>query len=512
MSFSVIFYFMTLLFLKLCVIIYTCYYVYLKFDIKGAIDLLFSSVLFLFCFLPLTLLLYYICPRGHKNTGKNTVLFITSIIFYAWGEPVYIFLMLFTILHNYIFAVLIGKQKAKGNEKASKLLLVGSVILNLGVLGFFKYSNFFISNIDSLFGLDIPLLEIALPIGISFYTFQTMSYTIDVYRGITKVQYNPISFGAYVTLFPQLIAGPIVQYKTVAEKLDNRKNEHLTFAIGVKTFTVGLAKKVLIANSVGQLWDTVIGLEPSQMTVLTSWLGIIAFSLQIYFDFSGYSDMAIGLGRMFGFEFNINFNYPYISQSVTEFWRRWHISLGSWFREYLYIPLGGNRVSTWKHLRNIFIVWFCTGFWHGANWNFIIWGLYFGVLLVLEKTFLLKVLSAIPRFFRHIYLLLIVIVSWVFFAIEDVSVCLDYLGNMFFMNGLPLYDDRAVYLLYTNAFIISIAILFSMPLFNRIAEKLRTKNETFYQVICLAVCLFVWFASTASLVSNSYNPFLYFRF
>ena len=474
--------------------------------------MLFSSVLFLFCFLPLTLLLYYICPRGSKNTGKNTVLFITSIIFYAWGEPVYIFLMLFTILHNYIFAILIGKQKEKGNEKASKYLLVGSVILNLGVLGFFKYSNFFISNIDSLFGLDIPLLEIALPIGISFYTFQTMSYTIDVYKGITKVQYNPISFGAYVTLFPQLIAGPIVQYKTIAEELDNRKNEHLTFAKGIKTFTVGLAKKVLIANSVGQLWDLIIGLEPSQMTVLTSWLGIIAFSLQIYFDFSGYSDMAIGLGRMFGFEFNINFNYPYISQSVTEFWRRWHISLGSWFREYLYIPLGGNRVSMWKHLRNIFIVWFCTGFWHGANWNFIIWGLYFGVLLVLEKTFLLKVLAAIPRVFRHIYLLLIVIVSWVFFAIEDVSVCLDYLGNMFFMNGLPLYDDRAVYLLYTNAFVISIAILFSIPLFNRIAEKLRTKNETFYQIICLIGCLFIWFASTASLVSNSYNPFLYFRF
>ena len=420
--------------------------------------------------------------------------------------------MLFTILHNYIFAILIGRQKNKGKVKSPKVLLILSVILNLGVLGFFKYSNFFISNIDSVFGLSIPLLEIALPIGISFYTFQTMSYTIDVYKGTTKVQYNPVSFGAYVTLFPQLIAGPIVQYKTIAEELDNRKNEHLTFASGIKTFTVGLGKKVLIANSVGQLWDTVIGLEQTQMTVLTSWLGIIAFSLQIFFDFSGYSDMAIGLGRMFGFEFNINFDYPYISQSVTEFWRRWHISLGTWFREYLYIPLGGNRVCKWKFYRNIFIVWFCTGFWHGANWNFIIWGLYFGVLLVLEKTFLLKVLAAVPRVFRHIYLLLTVIVSWVFFAIEDVSVCMNYLGNMFCLNGLSLYDDRAVYLLYTNALILILAIIFSMPLFTKTLEKIKAKNETFYQILCLVGCLFVWFASTASLVSNSYNPFLYFRF
>ncbi len=474
--------------------------------------MLFSSVLFLFCFLSLTILLYYICPRGPKNTGKNTVLFISSMIFYAWGEPVYILLMLFTILHNYIFAILIGQGKNKGKTKSPKVLLTLSVILNLGVLAFFKYSNFFISNIDSIFGLSIPLLEIALPIGISFYTFQTMSYTIDVYKGSTVVQYNPINFGAYVTLFPQLIAGPIVQYKTIAEALDNRKNEHFTFASGVKTFTVGLAKKVLIANRVGELWQIISGLESEQMTVLTSWLGIIAFSLQIFFDFSGYSDMAIGLGRMFGFEFNINFDYPYISQSVTEFWRRWHISLGTWFREYLYIPLGGNRVCRWKFYRNIFVVWFCTGFWHGAGWNFIIWGLYFGILLVIEKTFLLKVLDRIPRVLRHIYLILIIIVSWVFFAIEDMSVCMNYLGNMFFVNGIPLYNDKAIYLLYTNALMILIGIIFSMPLFTGILEKIKNKNPLLYDILCLAGCIFVWFASTASLVSNSYNPFLYFRF
>ena len=420
--------------------------------------------------------------------------------------------MLFTILHNYIFAILIGKQKDKGNLKAAKWWLIGSVCLNLGVLAFFKYSNFFLSNVEAFTGLSIPLLKIALPIGISFYTFQTMSYTIDVYKGSTKVQYNPISFGAYVTLFPQLIAGPIVQYKTVAEELDNRKDEHLTLSSGIKTFTVGLAKKVIVANSVGQIWDTVISLPESETSVLASWIGIIAFSLQIYFDFSGYSDMAIGLGRMFGFEFNINFNYPYISQSVTEFWRRWHISLGTWFREYLYIPLGGNRVSKWKFYRNLFIVWFCTGFWHGAGWNFIIWGLYFGVLLVIEKAFLLKVLAAVPRVFRHVYLLIIVIVSWVFFAVEDMSVCVDFLGNMFFVGGVPLYNDRAVYLLYTNVFILLLAIAFSMPLFTGLLSKFREKCPVVYEYFCLAGCLLVWFVSTASLVSSSYNPFLYFRF
>ena len=382
----------------------------------------------------------------------------------------------------------------------------------MGVLAFFKYSNFFISNIDSVFGLSIPLLEIALPIGISFYTFQTMSYTIDVYKGITKVQYNPVNFGAYVTLFPQLIAGPIVQYKTVAYDLDNRKDEHLTFAEGVKTFTLGLAKKVLIANNVGLLCSTVYGLEQSQMTVLSSWLGIIAFSLQIYFDFSGYSDMAIGLGKMFGFEFNINFDYPYISQNVTEFWRRWHISLGSWFREYLYIPLGGNRVSKWKHLRNIFIVWFCTGFWHGAGWNFIVWGLYFGILLAAEKMFLLKALEKVPQVLRHMYLLLIVVISWVFFSVEDMGQCMNYLGNMFCLSGIPLVDDRAVYLLYTNAVILVAAAVSSTPIFRNLFAKLKSKNELLHEVVCLICCVFVWFAATASLVSNSYNPFLYFRF
>jgi alginate O-acetyltransferase complex protein AlgI len=277
-----------------------------------------------------------------------------------------------------------------------------------------------------------------------------MSYTIDVFRGVTSVQKNIISFGAYVTLFPQLIAGPIVQYKTIAEQLDNRTDELKTFGDCVKVFTVGLAKKVLLANNIGALWTTVSELPQSEMTVLTAWLGIIAFAFQIYFDFSGYSDMAIGLGRMFGFDFCMNFNYPYISQSATEFWRRWHMSLGSWFREYLYIPLGGNRVVKWKFFRNLFIVWFCTGFWHGAGWNFIIWGLFFGVLLVIEKQFLLKWMEKIPRVFRHIYLLVVVLISWVFFAIEDMSVCGRYLATMFGFGGVPFADERFIYLLLTN--------------------------------------------------------------
>ncbi|MBQ6171923.1 MAG: MBOAT family protein [Clostridia bacterium] len=473
--------------------------------------MLFSSLLFLFCFLPVTLLIYYICPRGKKNAFKNTVIFIASIIFYAWGEPMYIFLMLFTILHNYIFALFIDKYR-QSRPKAAKALIIVSIILNIGCLGFFKYCNFFISNINNLFGLGIDFLEIALPIGISFYTFQTMSYTIDVYRGITDVQKNPISFGAYVTFFPQLIAGPIVQYKTIAEQLDNRTDEYKKFGDGVKIFTVGLAKKVLLANNIGALWDTVSTLPQSEMTVVTAWLGIIAFSFQIYFDFSGYSDMAIGLGRMFGFEFSINFNYPYISQSVTEFWRRWHISLGSWFKEYIYIPLGGNRVKTWRHILNIFVVWFCTGFWHGAGWNFIIWGLYFGVLLLIEKYFLFKWLWSIPRIFRHIYLLITVIIGWVFFAIEDMGVVGRYLATMFGFGGVPFADDRAIYLLYTNAVILVILIFASMPTIPFIKQKILPKFEKPVAVITIAACVVAWFLSTASLVSGSYNPFLYFRF
>ena len=474
--------------------------------------MLFTSLLFLFCFLPITLIVYYICPRGKKNALKNTVIFLASIIFYAWGEPMYIFLMLFTILHNYIFALFIDKYRRQEKHSVSKALIIISVILNLGCLGFFKYCNFFINNINNIFGLGIDFLEIALPIGISFYTFQTMSYTIDVYRGATGVQKNPISFGAYVTFFPQLIAGPIVQYKTIAEQLDNRTNEYQTFGNGVKTFTVGLAKKVLLANNIGALWTTVSTLPKSEMTVVTAWLGIIAFAFQIFFDFAGYSDMAIGLGRMFGFEFCINFNYPYISQTVTEFWRRWHISLGSWFREYLYIPLGGNRVKPWRHILNLFIVWFCTGFWHGAGWNFIIWGLYFGVLLIIEKQFLFKFLWSIPRVFRHIYSLLAVLIGWVFFAIEDISECGSYLATMFGFGGVPFADGRSVYLLYTNAVIFVISILASMPTIPFIRQKLSPALQKAVPVITVIACIVIWFLSTASLVSGSYNPFLYFRF
>ncbi len=473
--------------------------------------MLFSSLLFLFCFLSITLLLYFTCPRGKKNIWKNTVLFVVSVIFYAWGEPIYIFLMLFTILHNYIAALLIDRHK-KSAPKAAKMIIIASIVLNLGVLAFFKYSNFFIGNINNIFGFKIELINLALPIGISFYTFQAMSYTIDVYRGVTAVQHNFISFGAYVTFFPQLIAGPIVQYKTIAEQLDNRTNETSMFGSGVKTFTVGLAKKVLLANNIGMLWSEVSSLPQSEMTVLTAWLGIIAFAFQIYFDFSGYSDMAIGLGRMFGFEFCVNFDYPYISQSATEFWRRWHISLGTWFREYLYIPLGGNRVSQPKFFRNILIVWFCTGFWHGAGWNYIFWGLYFGILLIAEKKFLLKWFKKIPSVFRHVYLITVVLISWVLFAIEDISDCFGYLASMFGFGGVPIADERSIYLLSTNTVLIVISIVASIPILPYIQKKLSEKQSVVCETVTIIASICIWFLVTASLVSGSYNPFLYFRF
>ena len=337
----------------------------------------------MFTFLPITLLLYYVSPR----ILKNSVLLIASLIFYAWGEPIYVFLMMGTIIVDYLLAILIDKNRHE--EGKCKYIFILTIILNVSILGFFKYFGFFVDNINSIFHLNIPFEGLALPIGISFYTFQVLSYIVDVYLGKVEVQYNIINFAAYVTMFPQLVAGPIVQYQTIEDQLNTRQESIVKFGEGVERFIQGLGKKVLLANNIGMLWTTVSAMDTSSISVLTAWLGIIAYTFQIYFDFSAYSDMAIGLGKMFGFEFMENFNYPYISKSVTEFWRRWHISLGTWFREYIYIPLGGNRVSVPKQVRNIFVVWALTGFWHGANWNFIIWGLYYGVLLFIEK-FVLK--------------------------------------------------------------------------------------------------------------------------
>ena len=345
--------------------------------------MVFRSLMFLFVFLPSVLLIYYVCPKKFRNL----VLFVSSLVFYAWGEPVYIVIMIFSTVFDYFNGLLIEKYRQKGQLKKTKIVLINSIIINLAILFFFKYTDFFINNINLLLSSNIQTLDLALPIGISFYTFQTMSYTIDVYRGEVKAQKNIISFGAFVVLFPQLVAGPIVRYKTIATQLDERKESQEQFANGVHRFIIGLGKKVLLANNIGLVWEQISSYNIETLSTATAWIGAIAFSFQIYFDFSGYSDMAIGLGKMFGFNFLENFNYPYISKSITEFWRRWHISLGTWFKEYVYFPLGGNRGGKAKQIRNIFIVWGLTGFWHGASWNFVVWGLYFAVLLIFEKCF-----------------------------------------------------------------------------------------------------------------------------
>ena len=469
--------------------------------------MVFSSLPFLFYFLPIVLIAYFCVPRKFKNA----ILFISSLIFYAWGEPIYVVLMLFSTIVDYIHGILV--EKYRGTKKA-KYALISSIVINLALLCFFKYSDFIIANINLLFGTNIPLLNLPLPIGISFYTFQTMSYTIDVYRKEAKVQKNIISFGAYVALFPQLIAGPIVRYQTIADQLDNRKETFDLFSNGVKRFVTGVGKKVLLANSIGIIWTTVSAFEQSQMSVLTAWIAIIAFAFQIYFDFSGYSDMAIGLGQMFGFKFLENFNYPYISKSITEFWRRWHISLGTWFREYVYIPLGGNKKGVSKQLINIAVVWLLTGIWHGASWNFLAWGLYYCVLLLCEKLFLLKLLKKAPSIISHIYTLLAVIIGWVFFAFDSLADGFTYFGYMF-GNGVPLIDNQSLYYLLTNAVLLVILILASTPLPSKLANKfiLAVQDRPIITTITQNLFIVVIFLiSVAYLVNSSYNPFLYFRF
>ncbi len=471
--------------------------------------MVFSSLLFLFRFLPIVMILYFILPRKFRNA----LLFISSLIFYAWGEPVYVTLMIFSTIVDYTHGMLVDRFKNQGRMRAARWVVASSMIINLALLGFFKYSDFLISNVNGIFGLAIPLLNLPLPIGISFYTFQTMSYTVDVYRGDAKVQKNIISFGAYVALFPQLIAGPIVQFKTIAEQLDNRRENFDDFSEGITRFMMGLGKKVLLANNAGIIWDTVLASNLDSLPVLTAWIGILAYSFQIYFDFSGYSDMAIGLGKMFGFHFLENFNYPYISKSITEFWRRWHISLGSWFRDYVYIPLGGNRKGPAKHIINICIVWFLTGVWHGANWNFILWGVYFGALLILEKFFLMKLLKKLPEFVSHIYTLFLVVISWAIFAIEDMTVLGKFLGAMFGRGG-SFADSTSMYLLLTNALLFAILTLAATPAPKMLAGKLLTKlGETPTGTVIKNVAFVaILVLSTAYLVDASYNPFLYFRF
>lgn len=468
--------------------------------------MVFSSLIFIFIFLPLTLTVYYISP---KKT-RNFIILVMSLIFYGWGEPVYISLMIFCIIFDYISTLLIYKYRKR--KKLSKSIFIMTLAVNLGVLAFFKYFAFLVDNMNILFGLNISIEKLPLPVGISFYTFQIISYVVDVYLNKVKVQRNIIDFGAYVTMFPQLVAGPIVQYNDIFSQLKNRKENINQFSEGIDRFIIGLGKKVLIANNIAMVWTSVKGTELSNISVISAWLGIIAFTLQIYFDFSGYSDMAIGLGKMLGFEFIENFNYPYISKSVTEFWRRWHISLGSWFREYLYIPLGGNRVSLTKQLRNLFVVWVATGLWHGASWNFIFWGLYFGFFIFIEKTFLRKLLDRLPKCISNIYTMIIVIVGWVFFDNNKLSDALNYIKVMFGLSGNAFTDSSAVYYFYTNFILFVIAIVCATPIMYNFHKKIKNRFNTRGAVVMALSHIFILFLATAYLVNQSFNPFLYFRF
>ena len=458
--------------------------------------MVFSSVLFLLYFLPVTLILYFILPKR----ARNLALFVVSLIFYAWGEPLYISIMLFSTFFDYYNGLMI--EKYENNQGKRKFFLVLSVVVNLLILGFFKYSDLFISSLNSVFNISIPLLNLSLPIGISFYTFQTMSYSIDVYQKKANAQKNIIDFGCYVAMFPQLIAGPIVRYHEISLELNKREETFDKVYDGIKIFVCGLSKKVLLANNIGLLWDTVKVLPKSEMSVVLYWLGILAFSFQIYFDFSGYSDMAIGLGKIFGFTFPKNFNYPYISKSITEFWQRWHISLGTWFKEYLYIPLGGNRVKISKNILNLLIVWFATGLWHGASYNFIVWGLYYGILLIIEKFLLKKVLDKLPGLISHIYTLFFVIIGWVLFAFDSINDGIDYIFGMF-GSGVPFINNNALYNLSSYFLIFIILVISSTPLFKKIKVN---KYLTFI------LCIIGFIISFAYIVDSSYNPFLYFRF
>lgn len=471
--------------------------------------MVFSSVLFLFRFLPIFMICYFVVPQRMKNF----ILLLGSLFFYAWGEPVYIVLMLFSTLSDYIHGMLIDHYRGR---RAAKVFLVSSIIINLSMLGFFKYADFLIQSVNSIAGTEIPLFNLPMPIGISFYTFQTMSYSIDVYRGETKVQKNLLDFGVFVTMFPQLIAGPIVKYHQVAEELHDRRIDVCQISYGWKRFVIGLSKKVLLANNLGALWAQISDMNYGEMNVITAWLGILAFAFQIYFDFSGYSDMAIGLGAVMGFKFPENFNYPYVSASITEFWRRWHMTLSGWFREYVYIPLGGNRKGLGRQLLNILIVWTLTGIWHGAGWNFLLWGMWFALFLILEKMFLGKIFEKIPKLFGRIYSWVVVLVGWVFFEVESLAGIGQYLAAMFGQNGAGLWNRQALYLAKEYGLLFLIAIVASLPLVRMFAKRLEIAKTgpaiatyRFWEKVIPAVLLIL---SIAFVVEASYNPFLYFRF
>lgn len=467
--------------------------------------MLFSSISFLYYFLPVTIIIYFLT----KDKYKNLVLLLASLFFYFYGEPVYCLLMIFSAFSGYIHGLLIEKSR---DTVYCRYFLISSIIVSMGILAFFKYSNFFISNFNIVFSLNIKLLNIVLPIGISFYTFQILSYVIDVYKGKAKTCKSFISFATYVTLFPQLIAGPIVRYTTIQEELDNRVHSFDNFAYGVTRFIMGLSKKVLIANNLGGLLQ--VFNNTNEKSVLIYWASAIAFTLQIYYDFSGYSDMAIGLGRIFGFNFLENFNYPFISKSISEFWRRWHISLGSFFRDYLYIPLGGNKVSRFGWIINMFIVWFFTGMWHGASWNFIIWGLYFAVLIVAEKVFLSKLLNKLPSFIQNIYTMFLVLISFVIFNSSNMTETYTSLSSMFGMMNLPFSNELTTYYLSSYFIILIISIIGSTPILKHMINKIKSKatGEQLLNIIEPVINILLLLLVTSYLIEGSFNPFLYFRF
>ncbi len=466
--------------------------------------MLFSGIPFLYYYLPLALLLYFIAPKKLRNT----VLLIASLVFYGWGEPKYVVLMSASIIIGYFAGLMIEAFKKPAARKA---VLIADIVINLGFLAYFKYTNFFIENFNSIFGLSVPLLKIALPIGISFYTFQILSYAVDVYRGEVRAQRNIINLAAYISFFPQLIAGPIVRYSQIEAELTERKESFDNFACGMQRFVLGLGKKILIANLLGELCD--VFRASGDKSVLFYWLYALSFALHIYFDFSGYSDMAIGLGRMFGFHFPENFDYPYVSKSITEFWRRWHMSLGTWFRDYVYIPLGGNRHGKARQILNIFIVWMLTGFWHGAAWNFIIWGLYFAVLLLIEKLFLLKYLEK-SKILSRIYTFLLLVISFVVFNAADMKEAFSYIAAMFGAGDVPLVSQEFLYYLKDYAVVLVIACIGATPLVKNTFLRLR-ENRICGMVIDYATPVFLvglMLVMTAFLVDGSFNPFLYFRF
>lgn len=470
--------------------------------------MLFSSITFLFIFLPLTLLLYYLVPFRMKNY----VMLAASLIFYAWGEPVYIILMILSIILNYFCGQDIYEKR--DNARAMKMSLMFGVIMNLLILGFFKYYGLLMDTINAILPIDIPYRVLALPIGISFYTFQAMSYLIDVYRKEVKPQENVLYFALYISMFPQLIAGPIVRYIDIEEQLKERSINSTKFGEGAMYFIRGLAKKVVLANTFGSVYEQVAAMQMGSFSTLTAWVGAIAYAFQIYFDFGGYSDMAIGLGKMFGFEFLPNFNYPYIAKSITDFWRRWHISLSTWFREYVYIPLGGNRCTPSRHILNLLIVWMLTGLWHGAQWNFMFWGLYYGVIFILEKYLWGSKIEKLPAAVQHIYAFVLVLFGWVFFFSPTLGYAGQYLKVMFGIGAKGIFDKQGFFMIFTNWLLIVIAILASAPRGYKLLKKITGcwQSEEVRTIVTCAVYIAMFLLCIAFLVTETYNPFLYFRF